>query len=486
MSITLSNVETTDTFSTWLVRTNQIAQSLAGVVSVGSNAAQGNATLSGTFTSNAVVTNSISGVTTLSINSNTEIGATSRLTALGDARFRGTVEIDDIRLVSVGSSTGAANATHYFLASNTTDGSLYFSTFPTTYSTNVTFTSNVTMQNSLSVFSNASFGDSITVSGGGSFNTISVSGLSSLGTLGVSGNSNFSANVTILGRLSVNSAVSFSNTLSVVGTTVLQSISANGSLGSAGQVLTSNGSGTYWSTVTVESGGTGTVTLVNSGNGLTGGPISTSGTLSVLPANGISVSTGGVRVNAQNGLTSNTSGLFVAAANGITVSAAGVRVNAQDGLTSNTTGLFVASANGISVSSAGVRVNAQNGLTSNTSGLFVNAQNGLTSNTSGLFVAAANGISVAAGGVRVNAQSGLVSNTSGLFVNSASVIAAASPTDIVNAIGSATIANANLAVSANTVDNLNSSTNLKFWTGTQSQYDAIGSKDSNTLYFVSA
>ena len=54
-------------------------------------------------------------------------------------------------------------------------------------------------------------------------------------------------------------------------------IYANNSVGSAGQVLASNGSATYWTTVT----GTGTVTSVGSGTGLTGGPITGSGTLSV-------------------------------------------------------------------------------------------------------------------------------------------------------------------------------------------------------------
>jgi len=54
-------------------------------------------------------------------------------------------------------------------------------------------------------------------------------------------------------------------------------IYANGITGSAGQVLASNGSATYWTTVT----GTGTVTSVGSGTGLTGGPITGSGTLSV-------------------------------------------------------------------------------------------------------------------------------------------------------------------------------------------------------------
>lgn len=80
----------------------------------------------------------------------------------------------------------------------------------------------------------------------------------------------------------------------VTGNLTVNSIVANGSQGTAGQVLTSNGTTTYWSTV---SSGSGTVTSVGSGNGLTGGPITTSGSLSVLANNGITVNSTGVYVN---------------------------------------------------------------------------------------------------------------------------------------------------------------------------------------------
>ena len=65
---------------------------------------------------------------------------------------------------------------------------------------------------------------------------------------------------------------------------------ANGSIGSTGQVLFSNGSAAYWNTVS-----TGSVSSVGSGNGLSGGPITSSGTLYVL---------------ANTGIISNTTGLF--------------------------------------------------------------------------------------------------------------------------------------------------------------------------------
>jgi len=83
-------------------------------------------------------------------------------------------------------------------------------------------------------------------------------------------------------------------------------LSANGGFGTAGHVLHSNGTATYWAT---DDAG---VTSVATGNGLTGGTITTTGTVSVL---------------ANNGITANTTGLFVTQGTGTVVNATGVHVN---------------------------------------------------------------------------------------------------------------------------------------------------------------
>ena len=70
-------------------------------------------------------------------------------------------------------------------------------------------------------------------------------------------------------------------------------IIANGSYGNAGQTLFSSGGGVYWGS----GAGTGTVTQVDSGNGLTGGPITSTGTLSVQANSGIVANSTGVFVN---------------------------------------------------------------------------------------------------------------------------------------------------------------------------------------------
>lgn len=86
-------------------------------------------------------------------------------------------------------------------------------------------------------------------------------------------------------------------------------IAANGGVGSAGQALISGGAANaYWSTI-----GNGTVTSVASGNGITGGTITTSGTLYVTEGVGLAVNTTGVHVKANSGIIANSTGTFVAA-----------------------------------------------------------------------------------------------------------------------------------------------------------------------------
>ena len=56
-----------------------------------------------------------------------------------------------------------------------------------------------------------------------------------------------------------------------------------------------------------------------------------------------------------------------------------------------------------------------------------------------------------------------------------------------NPINNATDAvDATNATVATTVDDQNQTANSKIWTGTAAEYAALGSKDSDTLYFVTA
>lgn len=158
-----------------------------------------------------------------------------------------------------------------------------------------------------------------------------------------------------------------------VANAVISKVYANGTFGAAGQVLTSNSTGVYWSSVAPTS--TGTVTQVNSGSGLTGGPIVDSGTLSIL---------------ANSGISANSTGVYAVGANGVSVTASGINV--------------LAGTNG--------------GLVSNTTGVFVTAGSGLLTNSTGVHVGTGNGIAVDADSIRVTSGPTIVVNATGVHVNS--------------------------------------------------------------------
>ena len=157
----------------------------------------------------------------------------------------------------------------------------------------------------------------------------------------------------------VNAQFAWTNTHSFSNTVTLKAISANGSLGTAGQVLHSNGTSTYWST------DDGSVTSIATANGLSGGTITTTGTLGVTTGSTLTVNTTGIHVNTTNlsiatsqltgdvALGTNTSGNYVATitnANGISGSSSAeggtptIGVVTGSTLTVNTTGIHVNSA----------------------------------------------------------------------------------------------------------------------------------------------
>ena len=117
-------------------------------------------------------------------------------------------------------------------------------------------------------------------------------------TLGITGTPAAQRNARLFGSFTANTLVA-DTTFTVGGVTanathltIGSRLVANGSVGSTGQILTSNGTGVYWSALPV---GSGTVTQVQGGNGLAGN-ITASGALSV---------------RAQTGLVANATGLYV-------------------------------------------------------------------------------------------------------------------------------------------------------------------------------
>jgi hypothetical protein len=201
---------------------------------------------------------------------------------------------------------------------------------------------------------------------------------------------------------------------------VVTTLTANGSTGTDGQVLVSNGTVAYWanpgsSSFTI-AGETGTDTF-NTGE-----------TLTFAAANGIStaITNNQVLFSVDTGstLTVNSVGIHVNTAN---LSVATSQLTGDVALGSGTSGDYVATisaGNGISGSSSGeggaatIAVVANNGLSTNSSGVFVVAGDGLVANSTGVHVGAANGISVSADAVGLTTGSTLTVNSAGLHVNS--------------------------------------------------------------------
>jgi hypothetical protein len=265
--------------------------------------------------------------------------------------------------------------------------------------------------------------------------------------------------------LSVGTSVVANSSRLVIGTAV--GLQVNGTIGTAGQVLHSNGTTAYWAATTAD------ITAVTAGAGLTGGGTTGDVTIDVAAGNGISVSADAVAVLANSGLVANTTGLHivtsgdstlianasglfvndatlsiatsqltgdvalgtqtsgnyvasVSAANGIAGAVAAAEgaapslyIVANNGIVANSTGVFAAAANGISVTASGINVLAgtSGGLVSNSTGVFVTAGSGLLTNATGVHVGTGNGISVSADAVAVSGGSTLTVNATGVHVN---------------------------------------------------------------------
>jgi hypothetical protein len=319
---------------------------------------------------------------------------------------------------------------------------------------------------------------------------------------------------------------SFANVVTFNGGIVANSaLTANGTTGTAGQVLASNGTSVYWVTPTDAD-----ITAVTAGSGLTGGGTSGAVTLDVGAGAGISVAADAVAVIANNGLSANATGVYVVAGSGIASNATGVHVVAGNGtVVSNTSGVYVNAAAlsiatsqlsgdvalgsgtsgdyvatitagaGISGSSSGeggaatIAVVANNGIVSNTSGVFAKAANGisvdgaginvvggdgLTANATGVHVGAANGINVTADAVGLTTGSTLTVNSAGIHVNSALSITDLSLSGNLTVLGTlSTIDTTNLTVQDSLIElaNGNATTDI-LDIGLYGQYGATGAK----------
>jgi hypothetical protein len=171
-------------------------------------------------------------------------------------------------------------------------------------------------------------------------------------TIGLPDDVTITANLSVSQSLTVTNSATFSNTVVVNGGLTANAglttnkITANGSVGTAGQFLRTGGAATnaYYSDITLGTDTTGDyVATITAGNGITGAGTGegSAPTIAVNANNGLTANATGVFVNANSGLVSNSSGVFVNANNGITANADGVFVKAGTGITVDGTGVSI-------------------------------------------------------------------------------------------------------------------------------------------------
>lgn len=328
MTITVTPVQNNQTFGAWLATTNR----LANIIS--QNTVTSDTTLGGSVTTGNAYVNGYFGASYLYAESaliGGNVSANSTLNVIANVAFK--YSTTNLAIIT-------ANSTNANLEIRTDNTAIVGNTLYISASINAVSSANlagaVAIANTLSVSNAATFSDTIfaetilpTVSetftlgsvtnlydtvytkniafvGGAANGTQYTGTANNANNLGGQAPSYYTdaSNITTgtlpndrLSSAIVNTSAAFtlSGVITYSANLVLGSsagIVANGSVGTNGQVLYSNGTSAYWSAVTA-----GTVTSVGSGNGLTGGPITTSGSLSVLANTGLVANATGVHVN---------------------------------------------------------------------------------------------------------------------------------------------------------------------------------------------
>ena len=126
MTLPIANISLANTFGHWVERTNELADAMSNfAITVGGNAAVGNAVVHGKFTANTIEVDTLTkfngGNVTIST-ADLVVSNTASLTTIGTVSIKGSMNVDAVASIKI----AGANTTHRVVSVINANGNLGF------------------------------------------------------------------------------------------------------------------------------------------------------------------------------------------------------------------------------------------------------------------------------------------------------------------------------------------------------------------------
>lgn len=232
MTLAVANVNLANTFSHWLARTNELAAAMSlNCVTVGGNAAVGNAVVHGVFSANTIKVDTVSGFSGANViieAADFIIANTSSVTSIGALNINGQLNVGSVSTIKILGS----NATHQVLSAVDANGTIGFIKveFPLDQLTDVD-TSNVGVKDDETIMkwstgANGWVANTLSLINSTRINTLNVGTVSS--TLIVSGNTNVGSNTLFVNTSNKRVGIGMTNPIAA--------LSVNGAITATGDI----------------------------------------------------------------------------------------------------------------------------------------------------------------------------------------------------------------------------------------------------------